>query len=131
MMRDPVDMFASYFYHRHPLAVRDKKRLADVPPDELRLSLNQSSFQASWEWWELGGPANSGAFANEQPIGEAFSGGSWIVVKGCGQMTVQNGTETSPLQLCLSHSKRGNVLDICRSDMTQAKAATNQKKKSM
>jgi hypothetical protein len=63
MMRDPVDMFASYFYHRHPLAFRDKKQLAEIPAEELRLSLDPDRFQdkdTPWEWWELGGPANSG-----------------------------------------------------------------------
>ncbi|GAQ82854.1 hypothetical protein KFL_001260240 [Klebsormidium nitens] len=59
MLRDPVDMFASYFYHRHPLSFRDKRALSDLTSQDLRRALDLNDTDAPWEWWELGGPANS------------------------------------------------------------------------
>lgn len=60
MLRDPVDMFASYFYHRHPLSFRDKRALSEMSAEDLRRALDLNDSDAPWEWWELGGPANSG-----------------------------------------------------------------------
>lgn len=65
-LRDPIEMFASYFYQRHPIAALEGRNLSSLSPQALRRALDtiprvelDDNYYLRW-WAELGGPANSG-----------------------------------------------------------------------